>query len=415
MTLDIGAVHRRASLEGKVFQLDPRTLAVFDPRQLSTFDRLNFADLHMAPRWTDAVRGRPDRCPVLWSEVRQKLIARTRRLDDAAVLTALYDNMCRLGQEIGGKSVDLTIWSERVICEPLVDHVFAGLRPADRRVLLDEQRAKIANVLYPEEQLLHGITRLFPRLKRASDAIKEIRAGRVVARNLKRRLSGKSPPQDDYAEAVLELAGRLGISRMTYVMTTLLTAIAGAPGTLAACILFELLRHPAWKQRIADELEALPLATLAADPARNAPLTDRFLKEAMRLWTFPLLVTRPIYREFAVDDREMRFGEAYCASAYVLHRDPDHWPDPERFDPDRWTRDGQGRGSGFSAFGWGARTCVGASFGLAQYFLFMRLVTVGATISPATDAAGGIGSMGLDGIAAPMDFHGDVTVLDRPD
>lgn len=412
MALNIEDINRRTSQEGKVFQLHPGILAVFDLKQLSLFDRLNFADLHMAPRWTDALRGRPDRCPVLWSDVRQKLIARTRRLDEPAVLATLYEAMCRRGAELGGAAVDLTLWTEGVICEPLVDHILAGLSPADRQILIDEQRAKIAFVLYPEEQRLRGLSRRFPLLGRASDAIKEIRAGRVVARNLRRRLAGKAPPQNDYAQSVLELAARLGLSRMTYVMTTLLTAIAGAPGTVAACILYELLRHPDWQRRIAAELAALPFADLVADPARNAPLTDRFLKEAMRLWTFPLLVTRPVYKEFAVDDRAMRPGQAYCTSAYVLHRDPELWPDPERFDPDRWTRDG--RGSGFSAFGWGSRTCVGASFGLAQYFLFMRLVTVDAAVSGAANAAGDIGTMSLDGVAAPMDFHGDVMMRDRP-
>jgi len=410
MTLDIHGICQRASAEGKVFELGPGELAVFDLKELTKFDRLNFENLHMAPRWSDALRGRPDRCPVLWAEVRQKLFARTRGLDRFEVLADLYARMRRLGGALGGSAVDLTVWSERVICEPLVDHVFAGLSPADRQVLIDDQQAKIANVLYPEEQLLRGLSRRFPQLKRASDGLKEIRAGRIIARNLKRRLSGKSPRQDDYAEAVLELSGRLGVARMTYVMTTLLTAIAGAPGTLAACILFELLRHPQWQQRIAAELAPLSLADYLADPARTAPLTDRFMKEAMRLWTFPLIVKRPVCKEFDIGDRRMRFGEAYFTSAYILHRDPDLWPDPEVFDPDRWERSGQTRG-GFSPFGWGPRTCVGASFGLSQFFLFMRLITVDAAIAPARDGTReDIGTMGLDGIAAPMHFLGSVAV-----
>ena len=55
-------------------------------------------------------------------------------------------------------------------------------------------------------------------------------------------------------------------------------------------------------------------------------------------------------------------------SAFVTHRHPGHWRDPQRFDPDRFTRArsvGRARGSYFP-FGDGPRKCPGETFALAE-------------------------------------------------
>jgi cytochrome P450 len=63
---------------------------------------------------------------------------------------------------------------------------------------------------------------------------------------------------------------------------------------------------------------------------------------------------------------------------WLLHRDPKHWTDPERYVPDRWLNGGVTRdplGSGFFfPFGRGPRTCVGQEF--AMFYMKLALAVM---------------------------------------
>ena len=397
MAVDIERLVGRISSEGRILPIAGAIRGFFDPALAIRFDQANFDGIAMMPRVADAARNRPDRCPVLWSEVRAELLAQTRRLNAAPRLASLYEAMRLAADREAGDSVDLTMFVERVISEPLLDTIVAGLSRRQHAILVANQRRKIAHVLYPTPRRAHGVTAFFPRLIRWADHISDFRAGRAVSRALRRRMSGRSPPQDDYAQAVLRLADRLGLLRATYAVTTILTAIAGAPGTVAACALYELLRHPDWFGRVRGELSALTLEELLADPVRLAPVTHRVLKEVMRLWSFPLMVQRRVLKDFAVDGHAMRAGESYFLSSYAEHRDADVWEEPARFNPDRWLRPSAGGGA-YVPFGWASRTCVGASLGLSQHIVFLHLMS---TTFDITLLAPGTEYMGLDGIAAP--------------
>jgi len=62
-------------------------------------------------------------------------------------------------------------------------------------------------------------------------------------------------------------------------------------------------------------------------------------------------------------------------SQWVLHRDPQVYPDPERFDPERWRDEVAGRHSlpkfAYLPFGAGPRVCVGASLALTESALVL--------------------------------------------
>jgi cytochrome P450 len=69
------------------------------------------------------------------------------------------------------------------------------------------------------------------------------------------------------------------------------------------------------------------------------------------------------------------------ASPYVVHHDPRWYPDPERFDPDRWSEETAQGGSAearpkytYFPFGGGSRMCIGQDFAWMEAMLV--LVTV---------------------------------------
>ena len=89
------------------------------------------------------------------------------------------------------------------------------------------------------------------------------------------------------------------------------------------------------------------------------------LKEATRL--FPPI---PVFSRQAVKEKDLGHGHINPAetnkfmSVYTIHRDPRHFPDPEKFDPERFSpQNSVGRHPYvYTPFGIGRRMCVGHVF-----------------------------------------------------
>jgi cytochrome P450 len=69
---------------------------------------------------------------------------------------------------------------------------------------------------------------------------------------------------------------------------------------------------------------------------------------------------RPV-GDYGIGQRLIPAGAAVFVSPFVTQRDPRWWPDPERFDPERWTDDARSRRPRYAAFPFGAgpRSCIG--------------------------------------------------------
>lgn len=95
-----------------------------------------------------------------------------------------------------------------------------------------------------------------------------------------------------------------------------------------------------------------------------------FFKETQRKWPSVTYTVRQTQSEYKIPDSELSIpGNIFIAIPfYSLHRDEEYFPDPETFDPDRFSEENKSLITPFTymPFGDGPRNCLGVRFALMQ-------------------------------------------------
>jgi cytochrome P450 len=70
-------------------------------------------------------------------------------------------------------------------------------------------------------------------------------------------------------------------------------------------------------------------------------------------------------------------GSVVILCPYVLHRDPEYWPHPERFDPERFAEPSKSERPKYAhmPFSAGPRVCIGKAFAMMEMQLVLAAVT----------------------------------------
>jgi cytochrome P450 len=174
------------------------------------------------------------------------------------------------------------------------------------------------------------------------------------------------------------------------VMTLLIGGTETTASTLAWA--FHLLgQHPEVEQELQGEVDRVlggrPLPAFLDLPALD--YTRRVVTEALRLYPPAWALTRTATVETELAGRPLAPGAIVLFSPYVLGRDPHVFPDPERFDPDRWLpgRVSSAQRGAMVPFSAGSRKCIGDSFGMAEATLALAAVSARWQLRPVPGTA----------------------------
>ena len=384
--------------DGLVIRRPGGDVSIFDPVIAARVEAANTEALYVGDSLLDRLRRRGARARVPWSDVRAALIEQNRRLSVPRKVEALHERMRAFLLQHVDRDQDLTFLVGRAVAFALIPQIVDGLAEADRRLLEDIQEAQIRKFLAPERPSIRRRLANFMRLRRAT---------RIFSSEVRARLEGRAPPRDDFLQSLLPFADQLGVSRVAYLVTTVLTAASVAPEFTAACLVYAMHQHPEWRDRVEQEMSALDPEELYSLPIEKLPSTMRFIKEATRIWPFPFTVTRTAARDIKVDGVEVPKGARYDLSAYVLHHLDDYWQDPDRFDPDRWLLPRKKGSTGtYVPLGFAPRSCVGGSIAHALLFLVCELFTRSFRVEM---AKGATPRLTMPGITVPVDMIGRIT------
>jgi cytochrome P450 len=133
-------------------------------------------------------------------------------------------------------------------------------------------------------------------------------------------------------------------------------------------------QHPEIAARMHAELDAvLEGRPPVPDDYPKLEYTRRVFSEAMRLYPPVWAVAREAVCDTQLGPYAIPKGSEVLMSQYVTHRDPRYFPDPERFDPDRWLPEASAGRPKFAyfPFGGGRRLCVGEAFAWCEGVLVL--------------------------------------------
>jgi cytochrome P450 len=143
-----------------------------------------------------------------------------------------------------------------------------------------------------------------------------------------------------------------------------------------------LARHPEVYSRMQAELDrVLDHRPVTAEDLPSLSYTQQVLKEALRLYPPIFAFGRQTLRPIDLNGYALPAGTSLLISPYTLHRRPDIFPDPERFDPERFTpaAEADRHRMAYLPFGSGPRFCIGSHF--AQMEALVVLATLGRSVT----------------------------------
>jgi cytochrome P450 len=166
----------------------------------------------------------------------------------------------------------------------------------------------------------------------------------------------------------------LGEEELLHELLTLLTAGHETSATALSWGFRWLLEDPSLMERLADEIAAATGdGPLVPEKIAKLEFLDGVVKETLRLNPVIPLVGRVIYKPRTILGREYPAGTRLAPSIYLIHRRPDLYPEPTRFNPDRY-RTFKPAPHEWLPFGGGFRRCIGAAF--ATYEMKMVLAAM---------------------------------------
>ncbi|MBK8375077.1 MAG: cytochrome P450 [Sphingomonadales bacterium] len=137
-----------------------------------------------------------------------------------------------------------------------------------------------------------------------------------------------------------------------------------------------LARYPEWQEKVRAEcLSIAPAgANITPEQLDAFEITEMVFKETLRVIPPVPSIPRRALRDFEFRGYKIPAGTSVGISPSYVHKMPEYWEDPERFDPLRFTpENSKGRHKyAWVPFGGGAHMCLGLHFAYMQMKLFIH-------------------------------------------
>ncbi|MFY9556840.1 MAG: cytochrome P450 [Blastocatellia bacterium] len=124
-------------------------------------------------------------------------------------------------------------------------------------------------------------------------------------------------------------------------------------------------QHPEAETKLHQEIASVLAGKLpTADDVAKLQYTEMVVAESMRLYPPAWILGRRVLSDYEAGGYVVPAGSIILMSPWVMHHDPRYYPEPFRFDPERWTTEARSARPKFAyfPFGGGPRVCIGEQF-----------------------------------------------------
>ncbi|XP_031102513.1 cytochrome P450 CYP82D47-like [Ipomoea triloba] len=286
------------------------------------------------------------------------------------------------------KVINMSQWFEHLTLN-LIVKVVAGRRYEYRSDGLVDQEAECMKKVFKEVMFLWGEVvsgdTIFPlwlfrwldyeghvkTMKRVAKALDAILQDWVDAR---KRENGKNEDQG-FIDVMLSMIDDQFLEGQTYtrdtiIKATVLSMLQDGSETFSVhfiWILSLLLKNREALERLQEEIDANVGRERWVEDSdiKNLPYLHAVVKETLRLYPpAPFLVPHEAIEDCTIGGYHIPKGTQLYVNVWKLHRDPQVWPDPEKFSPERFLTNPEDSGAHnrqfqFVPFGFGRRSCPG--------------------------------------------------------
>ncbi|MFF1709638.1 cytochrome P450 [Streptomyces sp. NPDC058268] len=221
------------------------------------------------------------------------------------------------------------------------------------------------------------------RLRRAIDCMDE-----CVSEFIKKRLADDSPPGEEpdmlslFLHAVDEGDGKgMDLEQLHHEVLNICVGAYETTTNTLAWAFYLLARNPEVESKLHAELdEVLGDRTVPEfEDLAKLKYTRMIVDEVLRIYSPAYQLMRHTREEDIIDGYRVPAGTQVLVNSYLLHRHPDFWDDPERFDPERFTPEAiaERPKHAYVPFGSGPRVCLGKHFALTEICLALATVARG--------------------------------------
>ncbi|KAJ8729802.1 hypothetical protein PYW07_016840 [Mythimna separata] len=160
-------------------------------------------------------------------------------------------------------------------------------------------------------------------------------------------------------------------------------------------LLYELALSPDVQEKLAQEIKETDVKNggkFDFNSIQNMPYLDMVVSELLRLWPPGIGLDRICTKDYnlgrpndkAEKDFIIRKGTGVMIPAIAFHRDPEFYPNPDKFDPERFSEENKHNIPMFAymPFGIGPRNCIGSRFALCEMKVMAYQILLRLQVSP---------------------------------
>ena len=179
---------------------------------------------------------------------------------------------------------------------------------------------------------------------------------------------------DDIMDAHLRDPKVMPASDLVLTLTGPYVAGLDTVANTISCFVYAVLKHPEVLARVQKEVDALfANGRIEEEDLKKIPSVHGAIMETMRLYPIAVAQMRTATKDFTFAGHQIKGGEMLYIGTSVPHFMEEYYPNPEKFDIDRYEkpRAEHMQSGAYSPYGRGPHTCLGKSLAEVQMAISM--------------------------------------------